>query len=1171
MGSSFIQIDSISIDLANPIDKRDAGKCEHFSIREYVAEVRKKDWKLCWPFPVDESDKQPSLPPLDVPKHICCRYPNSQQENAAKDIPKDNQIDITCHSTGGRSDTKCSNAALKPCIRKDPISDIIVRRDIDLNTNLSSVDGCLPVSIEKENKVGVGLSSRLDLENGLEDNLNHQVTSVLSPKIYPDIAQEVSTTKRGSESNGVSYVQLANNLKCTDKNSAEICNGGTPSADNQCTKDLATTAMEADNKYDHTSGPPTESFDFTDNMVEDDFDDNHSEKSTSLSRRRPRKVRLMTDLLRENGELKAGKIAVQESTSHGTSNTSAASQARSIFPGNIQGDLTLTNMGLSRKRKIIPDEVRSTASMRFQRAGVEAQNLEGIAKTTDTVFNKRSNSKDVLAGTGLQVAEKGIWSKSEPERSHIVGKKKNKKNQVVDNYLIPEQQGQRRQNEDTMYTTDKAYASKTVSSSLTPVFTRKGMDNFPFYTPRIENEFNSYKEKGKMLQNDEELNSFSCHRNDLLVRDSFAYSGVKIRSSVHADVPIPSDQGMMNGKGLEEGLHLSLNSYMSDHGYNKKCIHQIENRLPFSLPFQESTSRVPQFNRKDSETNVFGGPSIPSRHTTNTISGKEVHCKEITGARNTGKTVEAVEQLGIKKRYNERASEVSEQGTLDDIPMEIVELMAKNQYERCLPDVENRCSMFEKSSISRNTQMTAGTAVYGKGKMSLLKEGQKEKSRGRPRKNNTVTRGENVKPNKRKPNHYFSPFDGSSLGVNNPYPPQPSFGFEVPQSQKKQSNGFQFSPMIANQLGGARNIKFNGSLEERVSSNASLQPLGGCSLHKNILQQDNEASRIWASLPPNHSSLGYDVSQKIVSQPSSSNMNISSPRSGAAHKQNMRRDFDLNYTNINATGQEKHSRITGPGVFNRVNGEYPFPCKHNGMEPHQNLRGSLDLYSNETIPAMHLLSLMDAGMQSRTPFNVGGSAQMLKRPSYPSDCNTKLEIGASKTNGTLKRQPSDYYNRSYLPDKSHGCFIGSQTFDASSSAQHSNKFKKDAGSNGQNSTKFGQKENMKSSNSSLQNRFVKQCSLSNSETDTSLQRRLEVHGIHTSMPPVKITSGISCTVNRNPAEFTVPETGNVYMIRGEDLKFEKSCPKNKHRFPIPCAQKQQSNLKGMKMKEHSKH
>ena len=95
--------------------------------------------------------------------------------------------------------------------------------------------------------------------------------------------------------------------------------------------------------------------------------------------------------------------------------------------------------------------------------------------------------------------------------------------------------------------------------------------------------------------------------------------------------------------------------------------------------------------------------------------------------------------------------------------------------------------------------------------------------------------------------------------------------------------------------------------------------------------------------------------------------------------------------NHNEAGLEKLSRNSSSETFNRMNGEYSFPCKHSGMEPHQNLRGSLDLYSNETIPAMHLLSLMDAGMQSRTAFDVGVSSQMLKRPSYLGDCNTKLE------------------------------------------------------------------------------------------------------------------------------------------------------------------------------------
>ncbi|KAL1337813.1 hypothetical protein AAHE18_10G165700 [Arachis hypogaea] len=56
------------------------------------------------------------------------------------------------------------------------------------------------------------------------------------------------------------------------------------------------------------------------------------------------------------------------------------------------------------------------------------------------------------------------------------------------------------------------------------------------------------------------------------------------------------------------------------------------------------------------------------------------------------------------------------------------------------------------------------------------------------------------------------------------------------------------------------------------------------------------------------------------------------------------------------------------------------------MDHHQNLRGSLDFYSNETIPAMHLLSLMDVGVTYT--INVSGiNGEMLKRSPCPVDCN----------------------------------------------------------------------------------------------------------------------------------------------------------------------------------------
>jgi len=431
-----------------------------------------------------------------------------------------------------------------------------------------------------------------------------------------------------------------------------MCNGGIPAA-NQSQSDLikactgfrkgATVMEEVNNTDDHPTGPPIElvacndtaTAGSIDNTVENDFQDHHSEKSTGLSRRRPRKVRLMSDLLSDNGELKTEQNSIKESVYLGTSHASAASQAQSILPVkvDIQGGLTLTSTGPGRKRKFPLDEVRRPTSMGFQRVENEVQNSQGVIKATDTLLDARSNFKDVPKGLGLQDSTKGHWNKTESERSRIISKKKNKRIQGVDNCLISEQPvRQHRENVETMDTTENAYSSKTNSSRLAPLaFTGKGTDNFPPHSLRIENEFNLSKAKGKMLQTDAELDSLSWQKNNMLVQDSRAYSGEKVRSTMPLTVPIPSAQGVLNRKGLEEGLHLSLNNYLVDtHVYSKKCIHQIESRLPFSLPFQDGTSKVPQLKWKDSDTNVFGGQSIPSKNPINALSGKAVHC-EVSG------------------------------------------------------------------------------------------------------------------------------------------------------------------------------------------------------------------------------------------------------------------------------------------------------------------------------------------------------------------------------------------------------------------------------------------------------------------------------------------------------------------------------------------------------------
>ncbi|QHN83165.1 Protein EMBRYONIC FLOWER [Arachis hypogaea] len=117
MMGSFVQVNSISIDLADAIgDKASAGKCQHFSIRGYVSEIRKKDWKKCWPFPVNESEENPSLPPLDVPTYRCFGCESCHQESVTKDMDKDGQTDFNCCSSGCKSDTNCGKAAVKSLI-----------------------------------------------------------------------------------------------------------------------------------------------------------------------------------------------------------------------------------------------------------------------------------------------------------------------------------------------------------------------------------------------------------------------------------------------------------------------------------------------------------------------------------------------------------------------------------------------------------------------------------------------------------------------------------------------------------------------------------------------------------------------------------------------------------------------------------------------------------------------------------------------------------------------------------------------------------------------------------------------------------------------------------------------------------------------------------------------
>ncbi|KAL6344743.1 hypothetical protein AAG906_002649 [Vitis piasezkii] len=79
----------------------------------------------------------------------------------------------------------------------------------------------------------------------------------------------------------------------------------------------------------------------------------------------------------------------------------------------------------------------------------------------------------------------------------------------------------------------------------------------------------------------------------------------------------------------------------------------------------------------------------------------------------------------------------------------------------------------------------------------------------------------------------------------------------------------------------------------------------------------------------------------------------------------------------------------GSETLNRAHVEYPFACNDNGIKLHPKLMGSLDLYSKENIPAMHLLSLMDSGTKTSNPFSMEEDSKFLKKSAFPRDYDSR--------------------------------------------------------------------------------------------------------------------------------------------------------------------------------------
>ncbi|KAK4852948.1 hypothetical protein QYF36_001415 [Acer negundo] len=1239
VGSSSVKkIDSISIDLVSNDDENDAGECGHFSIRGYVSEIRKKNWKMCWPFALDSnhdrSEEQTCpLSPLHVSKSRWWRCHNCLQELGTESITNNHGDAFNyCNSTRIKSSGICSHVSSpgdatmpQPDVLQAPRLNILEGGTVDASiASDPNYNECHLLRTDKEDKNSESANNPITgIEIGSEENLNQEVsesgaaTGIISGPMMgrhdtDGIALKryhigsVEFCKPGCGSNGTADFELAKeNDKCVVENSVGICQTRKqPSAEEQhselmiaCGTSRVTGIVGEvpDDVKSHTSELPSPGLDEHNNessesaemLTGNDLQDHQHDNSNGSHRRKTRKVRLLTELLAENGDASTRLMRTENFPSNSVPEETAGVDGLSAPQGMVS---VKGNAGLDQKmkRKFPHDEEwtsleTSSPNNMYKKDGTcnEGAEITGAFASSDSEED---------CEISLTIGQRSHLNKFKFDTVPMAGKKINKNTLVVDECLslASSQENVPKDIQIKAGDANKASAADTfLLKSGQTAFTGRGVYSFPMPPQKMEKSSSVCKKKSKIDQFVDGRASLNPWSSCVLRESPGTRKDVEILQMQSLPAPFLSVQNA----STEKGLHHSLGSCLPTHGYDGKYISPLEDQL---LIWPGSTSKENQFMGRDIQTNYVGDSIFPSKCEPNAYLQNGAHCDigsnnayrmpflnqklksthqagnsswmqqmDFCGTSNNRRSTERQEHSALgKKHCDQRADKMSEQGNLDDIPMEIVELMAKNQYERCLPDVENDKQPLETTANTSNPQIQA------KGKLSFLSEktAHKPKSRVKNSRNGKIIRAENVRTTQPNSIDCVSHIDRNHLNFSQPEQTYAPTGLRLfPPCQGKLQSGVKFSATGSSMHSSSQNCEWIGTIVGNRSSQTNLRTLESCNTCQSVPQQGKGAASMWSSMIQNPMPFAYKIPEKHTGPSTNTDVFSHYPPS-SLRKGNLNGNRDLNFLDLNVTNPEKHPRNIDSQTLNK-NTENQVACKHGGI-------GSLDPYYNETIPAMHLLSLMDAGLRSGPP--IDGTTKFLKR-AFPHDHHAKefsgMPSGSYKTNSTMK-SPYVYYGKNHLSENSRDCFSAIPTVDASGFPFQYNKgAKKSTDLIGQASFKSQEREKAKGFDSTSQNKGHRShksvltvgCSGTNNGSipvhsmpkmflgtsdpmlfplphvmENATKHKLEALNNTSTIWPLKSSSKTEiCTVNRNPADFSTPGSSNGFMIKGEDLKFRK--------------------------------
>ncbi|CAH8346958.1 unnamed protein product [Eruca vesicaria subsp. sativa] len=983
MGSS-IKINSISIDLAGGAKEINMVKCDHFSIRGFVAETRERDHNKCWPFPEESvslvDQESYSLPSLSVPKFRWWRC-----MSCIRDIDADGTKDRGLHPNSSSISKKKLNRNSFAILSQSNLNSLTVidqekERRIDIAGNAVEVNEDINCKrSQKDDQRATTFLKRVNSKSRkLVRNKKAKVTDISSWKEKHNVGGQAVTTFGSSEVAGVVEDTPPKAIKNHHKDSLVL--------------------MESDNGS-------SESINLS---------------MTGLQRRKTRKVRRLSELLDQPETKTSGGIRKEESSP--------------------------SKRG--RKRKVLLPENNYVS-----------RKLITVGGTSENNASKSCDSNQDYSTSADCGFERDLLTK---------GKQKNRRFQVVDEFVPCE--------------TSQEGVGKNDPDPLHSSFKEKYSVLCPLSDPRTEKKLSltrKKKNKAVSVNGKSTLISFgSQYTRDLLNNEKRvgslfeASEGYFRKPFLHQPSGRPVNNDHVRSRDVEAN---SLGEFGSSSKSN--TVGWLRTGVDAAVDFSSNNN-----------TDRLSFQNFNLRNTSEVADRSFLIQKVKLDADRKGKTVMFQEHHHVattnKSQSHDRKENNTPEDQNDDIPMEIVELLAKNQYERCLPDKEDDKHPSQETTTHKpkNTLLIDLNETYDNG--ASLED---NNNTSKPCDSNARREEQHFVTGKQHKSLDFFP-----ISISQPFVPSPFGIFPPPTTQDN-----RFSGQTCQWLGNVPTM--------------SIQPpyrvLRACNTCQSVPQAPSHP--IWAS------SMRPPQPQCHHHTPVSFNMDPST-KLGMLSQAPPSNESAWNLNSVAANGKQKCGSSS----------EFSFGCKHGGGVNN----------SESSIPALHLLSLMDPRVGPNPSDHHQGNTKATTKRHFPHVSQLpkeRIEIQTGDSSKTAAYQtknqfPYDYYNKSFPIGTSSFSFQNTQPSWIHHHQEKKSK-RKDTSSNDQGRFQLlGASDSMKlplkfhmMDKEKKQNRKAERCS----NASTWLQKN--------SCGP------IVCSVNRNPADFTIAEHGNVYMLTGESLKVRK--------------------------------